>query len=119
MLVRWADKLGNEFKNHGLTTSQIRALFGEVRRIQAQWLSPGASSADKRKARRQFILLQPKMKYRARKERRVVGELVDALQPALQLVIQEKDEKKQQEHFQRFVDFFEAILAYHKGYGGN
>lgn len=118
-LVRWADDLGKEFYNKRLTTSQIRALFGEVRRIQAQWLSPGASKEDQQKARRQFILLQPKMRYRSRSEKRVVGDLVDVLQPALELVIRESNEEKQRENFQRFVDFFEAILAYHKGYGGN
>ncbi|MGC9523578.1 MAG: type III-A CRISPR-associated protein Csm2, partial [Anaerolineae bacterium] len=25
----------------------------------------------------------------------------------------------QDDNFQRFVEFFEAILAYHKAYGGN
>ena len=119
LLVQRADELGKEFYHKRLTTNQIRALFGEVRRIQAQWLSPGASAEDKRQARRQFILLQPKMRYRARSGKRVVGDLVNVLQPALQLVIDEPDEDRQQQNFQRFVDFFEAILAYHRGYGGN
>jgi CRISPR-associated protein Csm2 len=48
-----------------------------------------------------------------------VQELVDVLNPALDAVVAEKDVSKQDACFQRFVEFFEAILAYHKSYGGN
>ena len=117
-LVQHAESLGSQLKEMGLTTSQIRALFGEVRQIQAQW---GMDEGDNRqKALRRLILLKPKMAYRARKERgRAVQELVDVLLPALDEVVQEKNLRKQNENFQRFVEFFEAILAYHRAYGGN
>ncbi len=115
-LVRRAEELGKTLKNQGLTTSQIRALFGEVRQIQAQW----QMEKQQQTARRRLILLKPKMAYRARKERgRAVEELVKVLDPALDLVIGEKDQEKQDGNFRRFVEFFEAILAYHKAYGGN
>lgn len=115
-LVRKADQLGRSLKNAGLTTSQIRALFGEVRQIQAQW-----SLGDKQQqlAARRIVLLKPKMAYRARKERgKAVADLVSVLDPALDEVIREKDLARKREHFNRFVDFFEAILAYHRAYGG-
>ncbi len=114
-LVRWADSLGKYLKDAELTTSQIRALFGEVRQIQAEWSIEGRRDH----ARRRLILLKPKMAYRARKERgKAVEELVSVLRPALDLVTQASG-NKQDENFQRFVEFFEAILAYHKAYGGN
>ena len=117
VLVKWADRLGEELKNTGLTTSQIRALFSEVRQIQAQWTMGDES---RKKAVRRLILLKPKMAYRARRERgRAVRDLVDVLDPALDEVVQEKNAQKQDGHFQRFVEFFEAILAYHKAHGGN
>jgi CRISPR-associated protein Csm2 len=116
-LVKKADQLGQELKKMGLTTSQIRALFGEVRQIQAQW---SIDQDNRQKAARRLILLKPKMAYRARSERgQAVQELVKVLDPALDQVIQEKDPIKQDASFQRFVEFFEAILAYHKGAGGN
>ncbi len=116
-LVKSADGLGKQLKDIGLTTSQIRALFGEVRQIQAQW---GMGEQSRQKALRRLILLKPKMAYRARKERsKAVQELVSVLDPALEFVIGEKSPEKQDEHFKRFVEFFEAILAYHKAYGGN
>ncbi len=117
-LVKAADRLGQELKSAGLATNQIRALFGEVRMIEAQWL--GSEGGQQKAALRNLILLKPKMAYRSRRERgRAVQELVDVLRPAVEEVIQEKDPAKQTRHFQRFVEFFEAILAYHKAYGGN
>ena len=116
-LVETADKLGNELKGMNLTTSQIRALFGEVRQIEGEW---GMGDVARQRALRRLILLKPKMAYRARRERgRGVQELVNVLEPALEEVVREKDTKKQDENFGRFVEFFEAILAYHKAYGGN
>jgi len=116
-LVKWADQLGRSLKDSGLTTNQIRALFGEVRQIEAQW-SMGSES--RQRAARRLILLKPKMAYRARRERgRGVQELVDVLNPALDEVTREKDAAKQDADFKRFVEFFEAILAYHKAYGGS
>lgn len=116
-LVETAQRLGPELKSAGLNTSQIRALFGEVRQIQAQW-SMGA--VEQKKAARRLILLKPKMAYRAKRASgRAVQQLVDVLEPALDLVVNEREQTKQTEHFGRFVEFFEAILAYHKAAGGN
>ena len=116
-LVREANALGKELAKNRLTTSQIRALFGEVRQIEAQWQM---GDLQRQKAERRLILLKPKMAYRAKRERgRGVKELVSVLDPAIDLVIDEKEPQRKQENFQRFVDFFEAILAYHKAHGGN
>ncbi|MGQ9716756.1 MAG: type III-A CRISPR-associated protein Csm2, partial [Anaerolineae bacterium] len=82
LLVEWAEKLGMTLKNQGLSTSQIRALFGEVRQIQAQW------NINRERAFRRLVLLKPKMAYRARREQsRAVEHLVNVLEPALDLVI--------------------------------
>jgi len=106
LLVKEADRLGGALRQ--LTTSQIRSLFGEVRSIQAQW------AQNPQRASRRLRLLQPKMAYRARKERgQAVGQLVSVLSPAIDLVGDDR------ERFERFVEFFEAILAYHKAHGGN
>lgn len=117
LLVDHAEELGGRLKNANLTTSQIRALFGEVRQIQAQ-LSIGEQ--ERARALRKLILLKPKMAYRARRERgRGVEELTSVLDPAIDLVVGGSDQETQEQNFQRFVDFFEAILAYHKAAGGN
>lgn len=123
LLVKTADQFGRELKDLNLSTSQIRSLFGEVRQIQGEWAvarqkGPQAV-AERQKVLRQLILLKPKMEYRARRERgQAVRTLVDVLKPALDAVTQAPAEQ-QDEYFNRFVEFFEAILAYHKAYGGN
>ena len=57
------------------------------------------------------------MAYRKEKEKGYgVKNLVAVLDPALSLVFQ--DVEKREERFVHFVVLFEAILAYHRAYGG-
>ena len=107
--------LGERNGNYNLTTNQIRAIFGTVRQVQMSWDS--SASAD-----RQLILLKPKLRYRAARDRsKGLNLLADVLSESIDLVLEPKvdnpDEKKAR--FGYFVDFFEAILAYHKVAGGN
>ena len=115
-LVAEAETLGKGLARQ-LSTNQIRNIFGAVRRIEMNWPEHPQSQADEeraRKARRELLLLKPKMAYQARRERgRGVQELTDVLSQAIDFVGDDRAK------FQHFVDFFEAILAYHKAYGGN
>ncbi len=115
-LVVQANELGERLARP-LSTNQIRNIFGTVRRIEMNWIEDPQSEADHqrtRKAKRELILLKPKMAYQARRERgRGVKQLTDVLGEAIDLV---EDDRAR---FQNFVDFFEAILAYHKAHGGN
>jgi len=147
-LVEWAERLGKalapKYKGdkNALTTSQIRALYGEVRQIQEEWrtalMDPQHREQAHRAAIRRLTLLKPKMSYRVGKEtkeekKRAIKALVDVLVPGINLVIQARARTKeeyekasplgtirdtQEDNFQRFAEFFEAILAYHKAYGG-
>jgi CRISPR-associated protein Csm2 len=111
LLVAKAEEIGQVLSRQ-LTTSQIRNLFGTVRQIQMMWI-PRASEAERRQAARQLLLLKPKLAYQARRERgKGVEILKDVLSPAIELVGDDR------ERFQNFVDFFEAILAYHTAAGG-
>jgi CRISPR-associated protein Csm2 len=101
-------------KEKRLSTSQIRAIFGEVRMLEGQMSIPD----QKEKAFHRLYLLKPKLAYRARKEKSEgVDDLVKVLDPAIDLVF--KEEAKREERFTHFIEFFEAILAYHKAFGGN
>ena len=116
-LVREAEKLGAALQAQKLTTNQIRNIFGTVRRIEMNWPEIPKDEADRQRvirAQRDLVLLKPKMAYQAKRERgRAVQMLTHVLSTAIDQV--GKDRTK----FQHFVDFFEAILAYHKAYGGN
>jgi len=111
MLTDRAESIGTGLARQ-LTTSQIRNIFGTVRQIEMSW-TPRATEQERKYAARQLILLKPKLAYQARRERgRGVQQLADVLIPAIDLVGEDR------ERFQNFVNFFEAILAYHTAAGG-
>lgn len=95
-----------------LSTSQIRAIFDEVRQIEALWDQNAVQAI------RRLSLLKPKMQYRANKEGGKVKDLVKVLEASVNEVLKGSDEKAKHAYFRNFVDFFEAILAYHKAAGG-
>ena len=117
LLIAEAEAFGGQLaKKDRLETSQIRNIFGTVRQIEMNWPRQKATEQQKRDALRQLLLLKPKMAYQANRKRSV-----SALQMVLDEAINkvaEGDEEKARERFQNFVDFFEAILAYHKAAGG-
>ncbi len=114
-LVDKSQELAKDLKANGMTTAQIRALFGEMRQIEAEW----SLESQRQAAFRRLVLFQPKMAYRARRERgQAVKMLVDVLDKAVKQVVTAPADKRDA-YFRHFVEFFEAILAYHKAFGGN
>lgn len=117
-MVKTARAWGEYLAQQKLTTSQIRTIFGLVRLIELSWPGDVDDPERARKAERDLILLKPKLAYQAQrdaeknKQTRPVQQLEQLLSPAIDLV------QGNRENFQRFVDFFEAILAYHKSAGG-
>lgn len=130
-LVNSAMVIGESLAENGLSTSQIRGIFGTVRRIEMDWIDPDLIDVDTRssqenellrkrsvQAQREFALLQPRIVYQAKRERRVEG-LSSELLPAIALVLNTNTGATEKyQRFRNFVDFFEAILAYHRGLGG-
>lgn len=111
-LVLQAEQVGQRLARQ-ITTSQIRNIFGAVRQIEMNWRTKPDDSY------RQAILLKPKIGYAAARERgQGMKDLESVLVPGLDAIMEGKVEQRQ-ERFTRFVQFFEAILAYHKKYGGN
>ena len=106
-LVEAAEKLGKSLENRGLKTSQIRKVYGTVKKIQ---ISEEFDQND-------LIMLKPKLAYAAARNR-AVTDLKDALTQAIDKVIDEAEKEKKKLKFKNFVDFFEATLAYHKAAGG-
>lgn len=111
VLVQEADALGEQLVKQKLTTSQIRAIFGTVRQIERRWNNERSELTP-----RDLILLKPKMMYRAGKEKSDKGEglrtLAGVLNESIDLI------NGQKQNFKHFVEFFEAILAYHSYHGG-
>jgi CRISPR-associated protein Csm2 len=66
--------------------------------------------------------LRPKLAYsakRAKEKTPVADKLAAVLSSGIAEVVEGKDGDDKKQRFQRFADFFEAVLAYHKAHGGN
>lgn len=105
-----------------LTSSQIRNSFGEVRRIQQKAMQQSTAQPLESASRTALALLRPKLAYATARSRNnstdVTGaaELEEKLTAALSYV--RPQEAGGTGRFQNFCDYFEAILAYHKKFGG-
>lgn len=115
-LVNTAQRFGTELsKEDQLSKSQIRNIFGEVRQIEAEWQSESSENASSNM--RRLLLLKPRMAYQRARERRTEA-LMTLLTEAINLVAKTTEPKEQYMRFRYFVEFFEAILAYHTAAGG-
>lgn len=101
-----------------VSTSQIRNVFGPVKRIQLEW-TPGVVDDKAKALYKQIVLLRPKLRYmvarttskRAEKAMRYFQEVMDA---AIQQIGEGKDYTQRREYFENFVAFFESLVAFHK-----
>lgn len=120
--VLYSDDFGNILANdlstkdkkdkEELSTNQIRNVFGEVRRIQMRM-------DDWPKIESSVLLLKPKLAYAAKRAKSATAlALKEVLSSGLDEVIEAETEDEKKKRFLNFVDFFEAVLAYHKAYGG-
>ena len=120
VLVKVADELGEQLSKP-LKTSQIRAILDETQRIGSLFRIGKFEEAVRR-----AHLLEPKIAYRAKRvaerDRKAGGaaELIaDVLKKSLRIVLEKKDDREEvRARYLRFLEFFEAIVAYHKAHGG-
>ena len=98
-LVKVAEELGQHLNSKGLTTSQIRNVFGSVKKMEMRGFKE-----------KELLLLKPKLAYAASRPGSKPGtkDLKVILSAAINYV------GDSQKHFENFCDFFEAILSYHR-----
>jgi len=120
LLVKVANEIGDQLSKT-LKASQIRAIFDEAQRIGALFRIGKFEEAVRR-----AYLLDPKIAYRAKRvterDKKAGGaaELIaEVLVKALRIVLEKKDDRDEvRARYLRFLEFFEAIVAYHKAHGG-
>jgi CRISPR-associated protein Csm2 len=92
----------------GISTSQFRNIYGELKRIQLKGLQSERTS---------FHLLLPKIAYAVKRNETNGGrKFNDLIKEAHKEV--KVDEAGAESRFKNFCDLIEALLAYHKFYGG-
>lgn len=101
LMVQVAEAFGRHIARD-VSSSHIRNIYGTVKQMEMSGFNY-----------HELILLKPKIAYAAKRDgHRAAEELRDLLTAAIDAVGEAAT------RFQRFADFFEAILAYHKAYGG-
>jgi len=120
-LVELTEKYGKHLADARLATSQIRSIFGSVRQMESRWYD---DEAQRKRGTRDLLMLKPKLAYQeARHKSQAVGMLRAMLEPAIDAVIDPgtdhtAEDGNDQDRFGRFMEYFEALLSYHKAYGG-
>jgi len=117
-LDKAARRIGESIHRH-ITTSQIRNIFGIVRMIEQDTRGLEAKQPLPPAVVRELVMLRPKLAYqygrirlKEHDKKRAMGVMTTILSDAISLV------GDSQGNFRNFVDFFEAILAYHRYFGG-
>lgn len=104
-LVDFAEQVGEFMAKNGLTNSKIRNVYGEVKRIQMGEFEKEKSS---------FYLLKPKVAYALGRDEKNEG-----LKLFKKIFDKCFEHVKDQKSYLNFCNLMEAILAYHKAYGGD
>jgi len=110
-LVKFAEQTAITLVKNNLRNAQIRNIFTEVRKIDALRMQ------DPDAALRRLQMLKPKLAYQAARQK-PVKHLQDVLTEAVNQVAKVQDPEDREKAFDRFMDLFEAILAYHRANGG-
>ncbi len=108
-LVEWAQKLAQQLRE--LKMAQVRDIFDELRQIESLW------TRDPKSAVHRLHLLKPRLAYRAARIKEL-RPLAQVLEQAVEVVAEAGTDEAKRERFRRLMEFAEAVVAYHKAYGG-
>lgn len=102
--INYAEKVGKELKNQNLSSSQIRNIYGEMKRIQLGKFEDLKTS---------FLLLKPKLAYNVGRNGTVGLKIFQKIFDMCYQLVSD-DPKK----YGNFCSVIEAIIAYHRANGG-
>lgn len=106
-MIQEAEEIAASLKSNGFTMTQLRGVFGHVRRLDAM--------KSKKEVWTEFRLLEPRIHYRferhiEQKGGKVDRRPVDAFKKEILSAL--KEVSSDAEKFNRFVEAFETIVAY-------
>lgn len=107
--VDLCEQVGRYLRNQSFTSSQLRNIFGELRRIEAK--------QDFESAKVDFYLLRPKIAYAISRlgqdSQKEAGKLFQELFEKGHICVNDKSS------LHNFISMLEAVVAFHKAAGGN
>lgn len=95
-----------------VSTSQMRSFFAEVKRCELKMRNSTGPALES--GRRSLMLLVPKLAYAAKRHGDKFYDFKDLVSFCAISVAKEADDKRFCSMFAKFVDFFEAIVAFAK-----
>lgn len=104
LLVKRAQSVAAGLKDDASRT-QLRRLYGEVKRIEMLWRAAGQGDEKEKEAQRRVLLLKPRLAYQVARQSKLKN-LKSTIEPVIDAV------RGDRTRFQHFVEFFEAIVAY-------
>ncbi len=116
-LVIISEELGIILKEHNVTNTKIRNIFEYAKGIHVAI----KMNTDKKLTPQEITkinLLSPKIAYIKSREKGNTAQTLETLKMLFDECIASINKNPEKEKFQRFMDMFEATLAYHKYYGG-
>lgn len=117
-LLRMTEQLGMNLVPAGkkdkekLSTSQIRQVFSKLKAIEAKGFSLQSQ-------RLEFMMLKPFLAYAQGRDRDnpALNLFKETMTWGIDAVLEGKEDSQEQ-RFNHFCKLFEAVLAYHKAFGG-
>lgn len=95
-----------------LKTTQLRKFFSEIKANERELKEKGWNGI-----KADFYLMRPNLAYA--KARNLVPDKFFKLMDICMKQVDKGDDEQKKENYKRFVQFLEAIVAYHKYYGGS
>jgi CRISPR-associated protein, Csm2 family len=106
----YAERVAEEVRN--LKTTQLRKFFSEIKANERELKEKGWKSIEGR-----FYMMRPNLAYA--KARKLVPDQFFDLMNACMKQVDKGDDEQKKENYKRFVQFLEAIIAYHKYHHGD
>ncbi len=116
LITTEAKEIAKEFVKKGLSVTQLRAFFNEVKIIKNRLKSDG-TNYDKEFPL--ILLVKSKAEYKSKAKRAKIPEVFkNFLIASVDRIWKDKKEGKGKEIFDAYILFFEAIVGYFYGAGG-
>lgn len=112
-----AKKTGQNIKS--VTTSQIRGVFSIVREIEQETLRLSDDDVLPNRLQSRLTMLKPKLAYQVGRAPTMKRKPMEELQQLLTRAIDQVMKTGKVYAFRNFMNLFEAIIAYHRFYGGS
>ncbi len=116
-LVIISEEIGIILKEHNVTNTKIRNIFEYAKSTYVATKMDTNKNLSPEEITR-INLLSPKIAYIKSREKGNTAQTLETLKMLFDECIASINKNPEKKRFQRFMDMFEATLAYHKYYGG-